>query len=92
MLKLSHSSEPIGCADVALGNQALKNQPSCRGQEAPRLQSCDLQAADSRDMSAASGSKEKGTLTVPGAESMGPGQLPALQLLTRGLHWSSHSS
>ena len=40
----------------------------------------------------ACGSKEHGDPTVPGAESMHPGQLQGLQLLTQGLHWSSHSS
>lgn len=40
----------------------------------------------------ACGSKEHGDPTAPGAESTHPGQLQELQPLTRGLHWSSHSS
>ena len=59
----------------------------------PRLQSYDLRAAEDRAMSVgACGSKDPGDSTVPGAESMHPGQLQGLQFLTQGLHWSSHSS
>lgn len=91
MLKLPKSSEPT-CADVAPENQAL-NQPGCRGQEAPRLQSSGPQAARNRNTSmGASESKEHGAPTVPRAESMGPGQQKGLPCLTQGLCWSSRSS